>query len=55
LGPFALAVAETLIGTAELPRAPTPAADHSALLRTDELRAALGRIACMYDGGHLLE
>jgi hypothetical protein len=55
LGPFALAVAETLIGTAELPRAPTLAPDLSALLRTDELRAALGRIACMYDGGHLLE
>jgi FkbM family methyltransferase len=54
-GPFALAVAETLVGTAEFPRAPTPATDLSALLRTDELRAALGRIACMYDGGHLLE
>jgi hypothetical protein len=25
------------------------------LLETDQLRAALGRIACMYDGGHLLE
>jgi hypothetical protein len=25
------------------------------LLASDELRAALGRIACMYDGGHLLE
>ena len=32
-----------------------PAADLAALLETDQLRAALGRIACMYDGGHLLE
>ena len=31
------------------------AADLAALLETDQLRAALGRIACMYDGGHLLE
>ena len=27
----------------------------AALLETDRVRAALGRIACMYDGGHLLE
>jgi len=54
-GPFALAVAEMLTGTAEFPRPPTPAPDLSALLGSDELRAALGRIACMYDGGHLLE
>ena len=32
-----------------------PPADLAALLETDQLRAALGRIACMYDGGHLLE
>lgn len=44
-----------LRGTAELPRTPTPAADLAALVETDEFRAALGRIACMYDGGHLLE
>ena len=47
--------ASTLLGTAELPRPPTPAADLAALIATDEFRAALGRIACMYDGGHLLE
>jgi hypothetical protein len=45
-----------LLGTAEFPRlAHEPAADLAALLQTDQLRAALGRIASMYDGGHLLE
>jgi len=45
-----------LLGTAEFPRTTRePAADLAALLETDHLRAALGRIACMYDGGHLLE
>ena len=45
-----------LLGTAEFPRpSATAAADLTALLETDQLRAALGRIACMYDGGHLLE
>jgi FkbM family methyltransferase len=44
-----------LLGTAEFPRPPEPAADLAALLQTDRFRAALGRIACMYDGGHLLE
>jgi FkbM family methyltransferase len=54
-GAFSPAVAQMLRGAAELPRAPTAAPDLSALLASDELRAALGRIACMYDGGHLLE
>jgi FkbM family methyltransferase len=49
--PFPAESAEALLGTAELPRARTPAADLAGLLRTDELRAALGRIACRYDGG----
>lgn len=45
-----------LLGTAEFPRAtPEPAGNLPTLLATDRLRAALGRIACMYDGGHLLE
>jgi FkbM family methyltransferase len=45
-----------LLGTAEFPRPPAPPpTDLVALLETDQLRAALGRIACMYDGGHLLE
>jgi hypothetical protein len=44
-----------LLGTAEFPRAEEPAADLEALIHTDRFRAALGRIASMYDGGHLLE
>jgi hypothetical protein len=45
-----------LLGTAEFPRRLfAPPADLVALLGTDAVRAALGRIACMYDGGHLLE
>jgi FkbM family methyltransferase len=44
-----------LLGTAEFPREAEPAADLVALLATDQFRAALGRIASMYDGGHLLE
>jgi FkbM family methyltransferase len=43
--------ADQLIGTAELPRPRTPVAELAALLQTDGLRAALGRIACRYDGG----
>ncbi len=52
---LSIEVATALIGTAEWPGTtmPTPArlAD---LVATDRLKAALGRIACMYDGGHLL-
>ncbi len=48
--------ASALLGSAEFPRDERePAGDLAALLDTDRLRAALGRIACMYDGGHLLE
>jgi hypothetical protein len=51
-----MAPTAALLGTAEFPRPPAPPpADLAALLETDQLRAALGRIACMYDGGHLLE
>jgi Methyltransferase FkbM domain len=49
-------VARALIGTAEWPgndvAAPQQVAD---LVASDRLKAALGRMACMYDGGHLLE
>ena len=54
-GPFSPAVAATLLGSAEFPRPPSPAPDLAALIGTDELRAALGRIACAYDGGHIME
>jgi FkbM family methyltransferase len=54
-GAFSPAVAKSLIGSAELPRTPEPAASLAALLDTDALQAALGRIACAYDGGHIME
>jgi FkbM family methyltransferase len=54
-GGFGPAVAMLLIGTAEQPRAPAAADDLAALLDTDALRAALGRIACAYDGGHIMD
>jgi FkbM family methyltransferase len=51
--PFSAATAGRLLGTAELPRGRTRAPDLPSLLASDGLRAALGRIACRYDGGHL--
>jgi FkbM family methyltransferase len=54
-GPFSAANAERITGSAELPRPRAPVHDLSALLDTDAVRAALGRIACRYDGGHLDE
>jgi FkbM family methyltransferase len=50
-GAYATGSADPLVGTAEFPRPRAPAADLAALLQTDELRAAFGRIACRYDGG----
>ena len=53
------ALRELLIGSMEYPG--TSEADAQlpagvdALIATDRFRAALGRIACMYDGGHLME
>ena len=44
-----------LLGTAEWPRAAPPADDLAQLLDSDALRAALGRIACAYDGGHIMD
>jgi FkbM family methyltransferase len=49
----AIALSTRLIGQAELPRMPSTANGIQDLLATDEVRAAIGRIACMYDGGHL--
>ena len=54
-GPFSAASSERLIGSAELTHPRAPASDLAGLLQTDALRAALGRIACRYDGGHLDE
>jgi FkbM family methyltransferase len=50
-GPFSAAIADSLVGAAELPRPHASAPDLGSLLATDELRAALGRIASRYDGG----
>lgn len=48
------AKANALIGSAEWPGAAAPLPDALAdLVATDRFKAALGRIACMYDGGHL--
>ena len=54
-GDFTPAQTQMLAGTAEFPRAPAPAADLAEFLDSDQLRAALGRIACTYDGGHIME
>lgn len=47
--------ASLLRGTAEHPGTQMSGQDIATLVQTDQVRAALGRIACMYDGGHLLE
>ena len=54
-GPFTPAVARSLLGKAEMPRRSADFPDLARLLAADELRAALGRIACTYDGGHIME
>jgi FkbM family methyltransferase len=56
-GAFTPSVAKTLMGSAEFPQAEATSGrqDLAALLNSDTLRAALGRIACAYDGGHIME
>lgn len=50
---------EALVGTAEFPGAAVPPppepADLADLVGSDRFRAALGRIASMYDGGHIVD
>ncbi len=60
--PLTPAIAQSLAGTlvAVRPAASDPVRAPADLtldriMATDEVRAALGRIACMYDGGHLME
>jgi FkbM family methyltransferase len=48
------AVARQLLGAAEYP-GPHSAVNLPELLDSDALRGALGRIACAYDGGHIME
>jgi FkbM family methyltransferase len=54
-GAFVPAVAKSLLGTAELPQPAAASGDLAHLVDTDALRSALGRIACAYDGGHIME
>ena len=42
-----------LLGTLEFPGPEETTQSMQALLASDRVRAALGRIACMYDGGHI--
>jgi FkbM family methyltransferase len=51
---FAAARAQ-LLGRAEFPGRPPTPGTLSALLDSDAFRATLGRIACAYDGGHIME
>jgi FkbM family methyltransferase len=44
-----------LSGSAEYPRAASTGGDVETLLDTEEVRAALGRMACTYDGGHIMD
>lgn len=48
-------LARLLSGSAEYPRAASTGDDVETLLDTEEVRAALGRIACTYDGGHIMD
>jgi FkbM family methyltransferase len=49
-------LAALLFGSAEYPGNKQPAPqDWAALMATDRFRAALGRIACSYDGGHIMD
>jgi hypothetical protein len=52
---FTPEMAKELIGAAEFPRSPVQVDTLGALLRSDALRAGLGRIGCAYDGGHIME
>ncbi len=44
-----------LRGVTEHPGPEAAAADLGALIESDRFRAALGRIACAYDGGHIMD
>lgn len=47
--------AEVIAGSCEFPRGRGGFADLGSLLASDEGRAAIGRIACAYDGGHIMD
>ena len=53
--PQSEAARTSMTGTAEYPGPDEPHRDLAELVRSDRFRAALGRIACFYDGGHIVE
>ena len=48
-------LAQLLFGSAEFPRPASTGEDVESLLDTEQVRAAIGRIACTYDGGHIMD
>lgn len=48
-------VADLIAGNCEFPRERSNFSDLASLLATEEARAAMGRIACTYDGGHIMD
>lgn len=55
LKPQSEAALAALLGTAEYPGIDEKPTDMATLLASDRFRAALGRIACFYDGGHIVD
>lgn len=56
LDPASTRALAALLGTAEYPGGEAIAVgDLAALMQSDRFRAALGRIACFYDGGHIVD
>jgi hypothetical protein len=54
-GPVTAEALSRLAGTAEFPRAVAPPRDVDDLVQSEPFRAALARIACFYDGGHVMD
>jgi FkbM family methyltransferase len=48
-------VADLIVGNCEFPRERSGFSDLASLLPKEEVRAAIGRIACTYDGGHIMD
>jgi FkbM family methyltransferase len=48
-------LADLVAGKCEFPRERSKFSDPASLLATEEVRAAIGRIACTYDGGHIMD
>jgi len=55
IAPGSDAARAALTGTAEYPGLDQTHKELADLVRSDRFRAALGRIACFYDGGHIVE